>query len=90
MLDKLNQRIYTYKYNDQYYVDVVFDWKTYEAWIYNKDYGVKDLMFGTPAEQTSLIEFLDTVNAVVPDYIESYYKYHEHTFSPFWIENAQV
>ena len=67
----------TYKYNDAYLVDITFDGETYGAWIYHKDYGIKDLMFGMPAKQQSFTAFISIVEANVADYIEDYAEHFE-------------
>lgn len=67
----------TYKYDDQYMIDIVIDGKTYEAWLYNKDYGVKDLMFGSPIGQESFSDFMESVEVNAPDYIATYQQFHE-------------
>ena len=69
----------TYKYNDNYYIDIVHyvhvDWpelETYEAWIYRHDYGIKMLMYGMPATQQSDLTFLRTATANADEYIKLY------------------
>ena len=66
------QMTHTYSYDDQYSIDITFDGETYEAWLYNNAYGVKDLMFGCPVEQQSFDYFLDMVENSAPEYIETY------------------
>lgn len=68
----------TYQYNDDYFIDVV-QYQVgskfyYEAWLYNKNYGVKMLMFGleSPTIESYLWEFLDQVEENVLDYISDY------------------
>ena len=43
----------THNYDGKYLVDIIVkkDEQCYEAWLYNKDYGVKGLMFGVPMDE---------------------------------------
>ena len=68
----------TYCFDSHYMVEIFKVDDTYEAWLYNREYGIKDLMFGMPVEQQSFDEFLEIVEANVPEYIELY-KEHEDT-----------
>ena len=56
-------------------VDVVETKTTYEAWIYHKDHGHKDFMFGLE-NKTNINEFTEVVegniNQYVKDYIEEF------------------
>lgn len=56
----------TYKYNDEYYVDVIDDGKYYSAWIYKEDYGEKSFIIGVPKESETEDEFVSSIE----DYIE--------------------
>jgi len=69
----------TYCFDRHYIVDIFKVDDTYEAWLYNREYGIKDLMFGMPVEQQSFDEFLEIVEANVPEYIELYKVQHEDT-----------
>ena len=69
----------TYFFDHHYIVDIFNVDDTYEAWLYNREYGIKDLMFGMPVEQQSFDEFLEIVEANVPEYIELYKAQHEDT-----------
>ena len=68
----------TYCFDHHYMVDIFKVDDTYEAWLYNREYGIKDFMFGMPVEQQSFDEFLEIVEANVPEYIELY-REHEDT-----------
>ena len=47
-----------------FYVDIVTDSKLYHAWLYHKDYGIKQYMFGSKKEDFKNIEdFIDIVQA---------------------------
>lgn len=50
-MEKLNITTTTYKFNDNYYIDIVELDDTFEAWIYNKDVGDKELMFSVAKDQ---------------------------------------
>ena len=73
-MKKINSVTYTYKYNDDFMIDIVQTWTgeafDYEAWIYNKDYGVKDLMFGS--SEKSLEDFIELAEQNAPEYITTY------------------
>ena len=56
----------------EYLVDIVTTGDSYEAWIYRKEFGVKDLMFLVQKKQQTLDEFLEIVEANVEDYGENY------------------
>ena len=67
----------TFRYDEDYYVDIVFneDEEVFEAWLYNKGYSVKYFMLGIPLNHIicDLTSFLQAVEAEIEDYIE-YYK----------------
>ena len=67
----------TYAVGDGFFVDIIVDaiHEVYEAWLYNEAYGVKELMFGSDFEQETYKEFLDSVEANVDDYKETYMKF---------------
>lgn len=44
----------------------------YEAWLKHENYGVSSLMFGMAVNNISYPDFLDTVDALVTDYIPTY------------------
>ena len=67
----------TYKYNDTYFIDIVTTSEVIEAWIYNKDYGVKSLMFGLPIYQQTYSEALEIIEANAEDYISFYIEEYE-------------
>lgn len=71
----------TYNYDGKYLVDIIVkkDEQCYEAWLYNKDYGVKDLMFGVPMDENtkSEREFLTLVLNNIQDYIDGYKEKYE-------------
>ena len=67
----------TYQYNDTYFIDIVTTSKSIEAWIYNKDCGVKMLMFGLPIYQQTYSEALEIIEANAEDYISFYIEEYE-------------
>lgn len=70
-MKRANISITTYECGE-YMVDIATTSDSYEAWIYRKEYGVKDLMFGMPQAQQTLDEFLDIVEANIEDYAKGY------------------
>lgn len=56
----------------EFLVDIVTTGDSYEAWLYRKEYGVKVLMFGSYRTLNTLEEFLETVEANIDEYAESY------------------
>ena len=65
----LNRRTMTYTYGKNYLVDIVTTKNEYEAWLYEKDRGMKYFMFGMPTEQQSYFEFMEITRDNVEDYI---------------------
>lgn len=61
----------TIKYiaGDGFFVEVFknFEEDTYEAWIFHKDYGQKNLMFGCPVSQQTFEEFLEMVECDIEE-----------------------
>ena len=74
-LTKYDIKTTTYRYNDDFLIDIVQAGDYLEAWIYRRDYGVKDLMFGT--EDIKYDEFLDTVAFNAASYTITYDKFHK-------------
>lgn len=73
-MKKTNISTTTYQDGD-FCIDIVaFPENYYEAWIYKKDIGVKDLMFGMHEESYDL--FLDIVDVNLEEYEESYEEDH--------------
>ena len=60
-----------------YCVDICEDAEERSAWLYNANYGIKSLMFGTSVKQDSRDEFLDMVFSNLPYYIEDYAEEYE-------------
>lgn len=70
----------TYETNMGFRVDIVHNmedtYTCYEAYLYYKSYGVKDLMFGLSDEDTTLEEFCDIVMGNLAEYIRGYIEDH--------------
>ena len=77
----------TYNYDGKYLVDIIVkkDEQCYEAWLYNKDYGVKDLMFGVPMDENtkSEREFLTLVLNNIQEHINLYEEEYEDELADF-------
>lgn len=78
MKKETSRYISTYYATGNYYVDVVKEqvgtkWG-FEAWIYNKDYGIKSLMFGDYSYCITLNDFIQLVRENIMDYITDYKK----------------
>ena len=67
MKETLGVQTQTFTVGDGFLVDIIVDAlnEMYEAWIYHRDYGIKELMYG---------EFFDTVDLAVEDYKHYYMK----------------
>lgn len=70
---KLNKSINVDVYTDksgQYIIEVCTisdgNKKTYEAWLYRRNYGRKDFMFGAMADSTTYDAFLEMVDYNLP------------------------
>lgn len=81
-MKKVNNEITTYEYEIKICVDIVETPDSFEAWIYDKDYGIKELMWGEPKNNIRFNEpytqtfegFKKLVSESIKDYIGSYYK----------------
>ena len=62
----------TYRYNDDYYIDIVHLHGYYESWVYHEGYGIKMLMFGMPTSDISKKEFVDLAFSKIDEYIRDY------------------
>ena len=60
-----------------YCVDIYEDADERSAWLYNANYGVKELMWGEQVGQNSRDEFLDLVFSNLPEYIDGYAEEYE-------------
>lgn len=70
-INSKTSNITTYSYGE-FLVDVTDKLEEYEAFIYHKDYGVKDLMFGVSKDQNTLDEFMEIVFYNLPKHIDTY------------------
>ena len=75
-MKKSNFKTETFTWDGGFMVDVVTTSDTYEAWIYHKDYGIKELMFGMPKKQQSYEKFIEIVEWNVDDDIFAYMEQH--------------
>lgn len=62
-----------------YLIDIMIDHKEgfYESYLYNRNNGIKMLMFGSPTFQGSLMNYIDMVLSNAGDYIEDYQSRYE-------------
>lgn len=65
-------RTTTYNVGDGFYIDIVTDDTTREAWIYHITYGIKSLMFGVAKKDASHMSFKHMVQAAIEDYKTTY------------------
>ena len=80
-MKSVNNQIATYEYNTNIRVDIVETPDKFEAWIYDKNYGIKEFMWGEPKKNMRFNEpytqtfegFKKLVIANIEDYIEGYY-----------------
>ena len=63
----------TYSSDNKFLVDVVETENDYEAWIYRKGDGIKNLMFGCPKTQQSYSEFIELVMYNLDTYKHDYW-----------------
>lgn len=73
------QKTWTYKYSDGFMVDITKHDNIFEAWLYHKDYGIKELVFGVDVSDVpTLEEFAEMVQGNLENendidgYIEDY------------------
>ena len=71
-MDKTDIKITRYE-KDGFWIDIVDKTEDWEAWFTAKEYGVSDLIFGWPKNQSSSYEeFLGAVDANFDEYAELY------------------
>lgn len=71
-MKKVNFTSETFRLDGGFMIDTVQTDDTYAAYIYHKDYGVKDLMFEVPKSQQSYKYFLELVETNAAEYISHY------------------
>lgn len=71
-MKKTNIKTETYALTGGFMIDIVTTDATYEAFLYHKKCGVKDLMFGCPKEQQPYEDFLELVEINADEYISDY------------------
>ncbi len=77
-MKKTNIKTETYKAGN-WRIDIVEThdkWNTIEAWLYYKNYGIKDLMFGASLNNDSKEHFLELVEVNLEDYVDDYINEH--------------
>lgn len=62
----------TYQFSENYFIDIVTSNDGYDAFLYNKNYGIKVFMFGCPRYYQTYDEFLGMVYVNATDYIYEY------------------
>ena len=67
----LSTQTAVYDMGEGWRVDIVTTPETYEAWIYHKDYGVKNLLFGTSTD-TRFNIFCDMIERNFEEYKQDY------------------
>lgn len=69
-----NASITRYQHGE-YYIDIVCQGKSREAWLVRKDYGISMLMFGDWVQQgRTFDQFVRLVSKNLPEYIADYEK----------------
>lgn len=65
---------YSYDPGREWFIDIVTDEeeKTYTAYLYNKNYGIKEMMYGVYMDKHGLEDFIDDIRLNASDYIEQY------------------
>lgn len=64
-----------YEVNESWFIEIAIDHakETYEIFIFNASYGIKDLMFGLPVESIPTEEcLLEIIEANVEQYMDIY------------------
>ncbi len=67
----------TYEYENGYYVDVVYDGETYEAWLYHECIGIKTLMISiaVPFKTNILLSYIEAnIKRHIDDYEKRFIK----------------
>ena len=79
-MKRANLKTYTYEAGNGFMVDIVVKEDMFEAWIYHENYGVKDMMWGSPKTYTrfgetheeTLKSFKALVEANIPEHAMFY------------------
>ena len=67
----------TYEVKDNYFLDLVTKEDSYEAWIYNSQYGIKTMIYGVPRYQNTKEEFLEILEETIDEDINFYKENYE-------------
>ena len=77
-MEKTNKEIVVYKFNKNYFVEVIVEKNVVEFWLGNNEYGIKQFMFGLlKKDLKSEQDIIDIINAKIKDYIRSYKEAYE-------------
>ena len=73
-MTEMNIKTRTYYIGNNFYIDIVDILLTdfYEAWIWNEEYGIKELMFAMPTEQQTYNEFVEIVRKNAYEYMNTF------------------
>lgn len=69
---KTHELTLVYETKNNFMVDILVKNDTYEAWIYKKDMGVKELMFGIPKNSTCSLQMEELVEKNLEEYMIDY------------------
>ena len=69
---KVENTTETYWYQGGWFVDIVTTPEEYKAYLYNKEYCIKSLIFGVPKKQQRYQTFLQMVELSVDEHIQYY------------------
>lgn len=54
-----------YQYNEQYLVEIDLNCGVFEVWLWRKDIGIKDLLFGVKCNNTDYNEIVNMAEAYI-------------------------
>lgn len=52
-------------YNDQYYIEIDLNSGVFEVWLWRKDIGVKDLLFGVKSSDTNYTDIVNMAESYI-------------------------
>lgn len=71
-MKKIDNITETYWIKDKFLMDIVTTPDSYEAYVYNADYGIKSLMLGLPKDQQDYNKAIELFEYNVMEYIDYY------------------